>query len=108
MEHQMRRFLPRQFTDWRGKYMFEGDPDERWRDCRVIDVSSAGAGLELLDTTPEETDGRHIILAVHLRVAVKNAGPARGQILRVGTQFVDLTDAESAYLASLAEVDAHW
>ncbi len=108
MEHQMRRFLPRQFTDWRGKYMIEGDPDERWRDCRVIDVSSAGAGLELLDTTPEETEGRHIILAVHLRAAVRNAGPARGQILRVGAQFVDLTSAETAYLASLAEVDAHW
>jgi hypothetical protein len=108
MEHQLRRLVPRQFTDWRGKYMIEGDPSERWRDCRVIDVSSAGAGLELLDATPQETEGRHIVLAVHLRAAVKNSGPVRGQILRVGAQFVDLTPSEYAYLASLAKVDAHW
>jgi len=108
MDHQLRRLVPRQLIDWRGKYMIEGDPSERWRDCRIIDVSSAGAGIELLDTTAEETEGRHIVLAVHLRAAVKNAGPTRGQILRVGTQFVDLTPTECAYLASLASVDAHW
>lgn len=42
MEHQLRRIVPRQFTDWRGKYMIEGDPYERWPDCRLIDFSSAG------------------------------------------------------------------
>jgi hypothetical protein len=108
MEHQMRRLVPRQVTNWRGKYMIEGEPDERWRDCRVIDVSSAGAGIELLDATPEKTEGRQIILAVHLRATVRNSGPARGEILRVGTQFVDLSAAEFAYLASLAEVNAYW
>ena len=100
--------MPRQVTNWRGKYMIEGDPAERWRDCRVVDVSSAGAGVELLDATPEETEGHQIILAVHLRAMVRNSGPARGEILRVGTQFVDLSAAECAYLSSLAEVDAHW
>jgi hypothetical protein len=88
--------------------VIEEDPDQLWRECRVIDVSSAGAGLELLGATPEQTEGRHIILAVHLRAQVRNTGPARGQILRVGTQFVDLTMAEMEYLASLAEMDAHW
>jgi hypothetical protein len=97
-----------QCTDWRGKYMIEGDPSERWRDCRIIDVSSAGAGLELVDTSPHETEGRQLILAVHLRAAVRSAGPSRGQILRVGTQFVDLSADELSYLASLAEVDARW
>ena len=108
MEHQRRRLVPRQVTSWRGKYMIEGDPEERWRDCRVVDVSSAGAGVELLDATAEETEGRQIILAVHLRASVRNTGPKRGEILRVGTHFVDLSAAECAYLASLAEVDAHW
>jgi hypothetical protein len=88
--------------------MIEGDAEQHWRDCRVVDVSSAGAGVELLDATPEETEGKQIILAVHLRATVRNAGPTRGEILRVGTQFVDLSAAECAYLASLAEVDAHW
>jgi PilZ domain-containing protein len=88
--------------------MIDGDPDERWRECRVIDVSSAGAGLELLGTTPEETDGRQIILALHLRAQVRNAGPTRGPILRVGTQFVDLTPMERDYLSSLADTGAVW
>ena len=44
---QIRRLVPRQFTDWRGKCMFEDDPGQRWRDCRVLDVSSAGAGLTI-------------------------------------------------------------
>jgi len=108
MKHQLRRILPRQSTDWRGKCLIEGDPEGRWRDCRVIDVSSAGAGLELLETTPEETEGQNLFLAVHVRATVKNTGPARGPILRVGTQFVDLGPSEIAYLSSLAEVDAHW
>lgn len=108
MEHQLRRLVPRQVTNWRGKYMIEGDPEQQWRDCRVVDVSSAGAGVELLDATPEETEGRQIILAVHLRATVRNSGPTRGEILRVGTQFIDLSAAECAYLASLAEVNAHW
>jgi hypothetical protein len=62
------------------------------------------AELELLDATPDETDGRHFVLAVHVRAAVKNSGRVRGQILRVGTQFVDLVPSEYAYLVSLARL----
>ena len=89
--------------------MIEGDPDERWRDCRVIDAHQPGPVSELLDTSPEETESRHIILAVHLRAEVKNAGPARranppgGHPVRRPHSRL-----ECAYLASLAEVDAHW
>ncbi len=28
--HQLRRLLPRHFTDWRGRYLIEGDPEGRW------------------------------------------------------------------------------
>ena len=31
MELRLRRLLPRQFTDWHGRYMIENDPEERWR-----------------------------------------------------------------------------
>jgi len=108
MGQQMRRLVPRQVTNWRGKYLIEGDSAERWRQYRVVDVSSAGAGVDLFDATPEETEGRQIMLAVHMRAMVRDWGPVRGEILRVGTQFVDLSAAECAYLSSLAEVDAHW
>ena len=49
MIHQLRRFVPRQFADWDGSYLVATDPERRFRDCRVVDISSAGAGIELLD-----------------------------------------------------------
>jgi len=51
---ELRRRLPRQFADWRGKYAFEGESEESWHDCRVIDISTSGAGLELLDAPEHE------------------------------------------------------
>jgi hypothetical protein len=89
--------------------MIEGDAGETWRDCRVLDISSAGAGLELLDTTAEETEGRNIVLAVHLKATVRNAtaGKAPDRV-RVGAQFVDLSTPELDYIKSLVTVGARW
>jgi hypothetical protein len=105
---QIRRRLPRQFTDWRGRYLVEGDCDERWRGCRVIDISTAGAGLELLETSTEEISGRRILLAVLLRGELRNVGPGKNDGLRVGIQFTDLTKPERTYLDSLTEIHALW
>jgi len=88
--------------------MIEGDPAERWRDCRIVDMSSAGAGLELLDATPEDTAGQSIVIALHLRGEVRHTEPAKDQGLRTGIQFVDLTDEHRVYLQSLAELEAVW
>lgn len=107
-QQKLRRLLPRQFTDWRGWYMIEGDPTQRWRECRVVDISTAGAGLELRDATPEETQGRRIILAVQLTAEVRFTGDSDQESLRVGTQFVELSDAERAYIESLVELGTRW
>ena len=108
MIHQLRRFLPRQFADWRGTCFIESDLEGRWRDCRVIDISSAGAGVELLDPPEGPLEGRRIFLAVHLQGEVRHAGPGRHGGTRVGAQFVELSEGEKAYLASLTNVDARW
>jgi hypothetical protein len=105
---QIRRLMPRQFTDWRGKFMFENDPEHRWRDCRVLDVSSAGAGLELAGTREDQIVGGRLLLAVHLRGELRNVGLGRDNRLRAGIEFVDLTDGERAYLDSLAELQVAW
>ena len=97
---QIRRLVPRQFTDWRGKCMFEDDPGQRWRDCRVLDVSSAGAGLTITDVDQDEPLGRegdhpgvqavlhvvhrigHVVGPVHnlgLQAAAAGRGPSRIQ-----------------------------
>jgi hypothetical protein len=84
--------------------MIEDDPTQRWRECRLVDISAAGAGLELLDATPEETQGRRITLALELKAEVRYTREGSDEELRVGIQFVELTDAECAYIAHLAEL----
>ena len=105
---QIRSLVPRQFMDWHGKFMFEGDPERRWRDCRVLDLSSAGAGLELPRTAPGGTLGTRIPLAVHLRGELRNTAPAQSNALRAGMQFVELTDHERANLELLEELQSTW
>ena len=105
---ELRRMLPRQFADWSAKYAFEDGPDESWHDCTVVDISSAGAGLELLDADVERAVGRRILLAVHLRGQLRNAGPGRGDTLRAGVQFLGLTRAEHEYLDSLSVLQTKW
>lgn len=107
MDYELRRLLPRQLADWRGRYIVEGDPEENWRDCRVVDISSAGAGVEVPGGSPEETEGHRIVLVIHLIAEVKYA-KAQQDKLRVGLQFVELSDAERRYLGSLADLDARW
>jgi len=82
--------------------MIEGDPAQRWRECRIVDISTTGAGLELRDATPEETEGRRIILAVQLTADVRYTREGDDG-LRAGAQFVNLSDAERAYITSLIE-----
>jgi hypothetical protein len=107
--HQLRRLLPRQPTDWRGRYLIEDDPEEKWHDCRVLDISTGGAGLELSDSALEGVEGHHIILVIYLRGEIKHSRPAKQEDrVRVGTEFVDLTEEGRSYLSSLVELDAHW
>jgi hypothetical protein len=88
--------------------MIEDDPDERWRDCRVIDVSSLGVGLELTDVTAQEAAGRNIILASNLRGTVRHSVPSRGPGIRVGVEFVDRSEDDETYVTSLVKLHAHW
>jgi hypothetical protein len=88
--------------------MIEDDPERRWRNCRVVDVSSAGAGVELLDATQEETSGRRIILAVSIRADVRHTEATGSDATKVGIQFVDLSEGERTYIESLEKVGASW
>jgi len=108
MIHQLRRFIPRQFADWEGTYLVASDPEKRFRDCRVVDISSAGAGIELVDAPMQVAEGTHLFVAVHLQAEVRHIGTLRDDRVRVGTQFIDLSDAELAYLDSLTELEVRW
>jgi len=104
---QRRRLLPRQFTDWQGKYMTEDDLDHRWRDCRIVDVSTSGAGVELSDATETDSPGLRIILAVHIAGVIRYSESVRNT-KRAGIQFVNLTNAERIYIESLENLGASW
>lgn len=107
--NELRRLIPRQFADWHGTYMIEGDPEKRWRHCRVTDISSAGAGLQLDEASPEAQAGTRIILNVQLKAEIRYIREDPHEPgLKVGTQFVDLTDSERAYIASLEALNARW
>jgi len=105
---QLRRALPRQFASWSGTYVMESEQAKRWRDCRVIDISSLGAGFELDDPPPEAVEGQRIFVAVHMRGEIRNSQPAKDGRLRIGTQFIDLSDEDRAYLSALAGLQATW
>ena len=109
MEHQRRRLIPRQFVDWEGSYLIEGDPVQRWRDCRVLDISSAGAGLDLMDTTVSEVEGgRRVFVNLRLVGETRHSSETEGSAIRVGIEFVELTEVEQAFLESLKKLDARW
>ena len=88
--------------------MLEGDPNESWRECKVIDISTAGAGLELLDSVAQELDGHRNILTVQLAGEIRNSGPGRHNGIRAGVQFADLSESERCYLDSIVELKAVW
>jgi PilZ domain len=106
--HELRRLLPRQFADWGGRYILDSDPHGLWRDCRVVDISSAGAGLELRGAPLDTAEGDHILVAVHLHAEIRNCGPTKANRLRVGTQFTDLSEAERSFLESQEKLAVHW
>ena len=108
MELRLRRLLPRQFTDWQGRYMIEGDPSDVWRPCRVVDVSTLGAGLELFGTITDEMAQRTIAVSVDLRGEVRHTVEANDDGIRAGIQFGDLTAAENAYIRSLVKLQTLW
>lgn len=56
---------------------------------------------------PEAVEGRRIVVAIHLEGEIRNA-MVKGERLRVGTQFLNLTDAERAYLDSQERLAVHW
>lgn len=107
LDHELRRVVPRQPVDWQGFYSLEGDPTGRWRPCRFVDISEAGAGLLLSGTTAEEAEGRHVLLAVQLRAEVRNLTEQGGE-LRAGTQFVGLSEIEQQYLLSMSRAGMRW
>jgi PilZ domain len=104
-----RRVLRRE-VDWVTRYMLEGNRDQVWRECRVLDVSRGGAGVELSGTTVEEARAHRVVLefevplaVLRLRGEVRHVGPGSDGGVHVGLQFASLTALERDMFDSLLE-----
>jgi c-di-GMP-binding flagellar brake protein YcgR len=115
----LRRRAPRVITPgWLGIYIVEDDSRAGWGDCRVLDLSILGVGLELFGTVPDDLVGHRIVVQISVSVGtsislrlvgeVRNTadGPQGGN--RVGMEFVDLSDTERAVIGVIEKLGATW
>jgi hypothetical protein len=116
--NERRRRVPRTSAGWPGRYRFEQDPVNEWGECEVIDISLIGAGLELMGDVPPVPVGVRIVVevatpagsSVTLRLAgeTRNVAPGSGGGIRVGIEFIDLSDTERSILDVLSQMRVVW
>jgi hypothetical protein len=113
---ERRRRVPRRAVGWQARYAIGLDPTGGWRACDILDISLHGAGLFVADATLEELDQRHLTVRVRrpehsmalltLVGAVRNLAVIPGSGLRVGLEFVGLSEADRAVLEALAHMES--
>jgi hypothetical protein len=114
MGKERRRRSRHSAAHWQGRYRFGGAPG--WRSCELVDVSASGAGfqafmlatdaapmaeveLELVDRGDPEPD------PLRLQGRVAHLTRSNAGHVRVGIEFVDLTELEGRLVAMLFRRD---
>ena len=103
-----RRLLPRQPVEWEGEYVVGDDGESSWQQCRILDVSSGGVGVELIQTNGEVAIGQEIRVVVELRGEIRHTRRTEADTVVLGAEFVGISGAMREYFASLAAVNARW
>ena len=109
---ERRRRAPRvNTTAWFGRYVVEDDPQSVSKECRVIDISLLGLGLELFGDMTEDMIGHRLVIhvgalsggSVSLRMVgqVKNLNSNRLGCTRAGLEFTDLSETEREVLKAI-------
>jgi hypothetical protein len=106
-----RRRLNRRPAGWSASYRLAGEHAAEWRDCRVVDISMLGLGITFDHPNPSELAG-HLVsvnlpghgscVNVRLEGEIRNAVMTMGRDIRVGIEFVKLTETEQAITAVLS------
>jgi len=68
-----RRRIARKRAGWIGTYQLCGREDKGWFECRVVDYSPAGAGLELFGPQPRH-EGEDIVVRLELSGRLEGGG----------------------------------
>jgi hypothetical protein len=116
-----RRRVSRQDADWIGKWRLADHPDPTSFECKILDISKFGAGIEISELSPVDLIGQKITITAqplpggsvsvrfvgvvrHVRRKVENTGfrgGAQGRLSRLGIEFVGLSNEELATLDAL-------
>jgi PilZ domain len=116
---ERRRRAPRvNTTAWIGRYTVEDDPGLLSRECRVIDISILGLGLELFGEVTEDMIGRRLVVQVGApageSVSLRLVGEVRNLVAgqyggtRAGLEFTDLSEAEREILKAMELLKVAW
>lgn len=106
-----RRRLHRRPAGWAASYQLAGEQTAGWRDCRVVDISMLGLGITFDHPDPSELAGRLIsvnlpgdgsCVNVRLEGQIKNASVTISRDIRVGIEFIRLSETEQAITAVLS------
>jgi len=105
---RFQRAVPRQPVDWVARFRFRNDPSGQWYECRVSDISTAGAGLKLFGIEPEKLEGRKIDVQVQLSGEVRNIVTGMKKDVRIGVEFLDLGGDSAKFVDSLKRTNTRW
>lgn len=106
-----RRQLQRQPAGWAASYQLTGESATGWHECRVVDISMLGIGITFPHPNPSELSGRLISVNlpgdgnsvnVRLEGEIKNAAVTMSREIRVGIEFIRLSETEQAITAVLS------
>ncbi|MGO9457498.1 MAG: PilZ domain-containing protein [Acidimicrobiales bacterium] len=115
---QRRRRLPRETAGWRGRYRFDNGPAHSSEECRILDLSLIGVGVEVFGALPEDAVGRHISVEVEtpagasvtlrLNGVVRNTGLGQEGGTRLGVEFTGLSETERAIIDVMGHMRIVW
>jgi hypothetical protein len=106
-----RRRVHRQPAGWAASYRLGDDPVGAWHDCRVVDISMLGLGITFEYPSPAELSGRLVSVNlpgdgssvnVRLEGEIKSATATMSRDVRVGIEFIELSESEQAITAVLS------
>ena len=115
---ERRRRLPREVAGWSGRFEFEGQPAHSSKECRILDISLIGVGLEVFGTLPDDFIGRELSVEVktpagssitlRLNGVVRNLGPGPSEGTRVGVEFTGLSETERSIVDVMSHMQIVW
>jgi hypothetical protein len=118
MQHR-RRKVPRQAAGWFAKCRLESEPETTtWSHCQVLDVSTVGAGVEILGVVGHSLIGERLVVEVQAPTGatfsvrfvgmVMNAGAVPHGGVRLGLEFVGLSPTEVSILNLFEQMGVGW